>query len=270
MEFKKKPILDKAFNGEWITSEKIKEFGVNSDFEFDFKEDSVDAILNLTNDLYETKRFEGVHRFGYQFKDSIDSKIRSEFIRFLRGLSEKKFYEKDKRIFIEKPLVKLFKKAPIGTIDCVIYPHSKRSDLNTFQLKTISRILKGVIPIPIELIKSEAKKVEFDYENYFRDNSNKFVKEVFKKIAIRSIDEMMERIHNSDYFSIAELKTKYRPYIKNYLEFKDNKINLNNYKKALLVDDIATTGATLDHIVSICKTLNPDIELYIYSILGKE
>jgi hypoxanthine-guanine phosphoribosyltransferase len=218
--------------------------------------------------LYETKKFENVYWFGYKFKDSVDSKTRAEFIRFLRGLSERKFYAEDKRIFVEKPLAELSKKASIRDIDCIIYPHSKRSDLNTFQCKTVSKYFNGE-PISIELIKSEVKRVGFDYKKYFKDNSNKFVNEAFKKVAVKSIDDMMERIHKSDYFSIAELKTKYRHYIKNYLEFKDDTINLNNYKKALIIDDIATTGATLDHIISICKTLNPDIGLYIYSIIGK-
>lgn len=246
----------------------IRIFGINKDFEFDFSKDKIDDLVNLKSEVYESRKFDSVYWFGYKFNENVDSKTRTELIHFIRGLSEKKMREEDKRLFIEKPLVELSKKASVRDIEAVIYPDSPRSDLNVYQGQIVGRYFNKRV-IPIRLIKSATKEVEFDYDRYFEDNYKKFPHAAALKQARLSIDNLMDRIHNSDYFSIAELRTKYRNYIQGYLRFADDTTDLTKYNKVMLIDDIATTGATLDYMIMLCKNLNPEIEIFVYSIIGK-
>jgi hypoxanthine phosphoribosyltransferase len=85
----------------------------------------------------------------------------------------------------------------------------------------------------------------------------------------------MSNIHKSDYFSIARdiKKTKYRPYIKNYYKFKDEKDKelfkrLEN-SNVLIVDDIATSGTTISHLLKTIRSLNDKNNITVFSLLGK-
>jgi len=84
----------------------------------------------------------------------------------------------------------------------------------------------------------------------------------------------MPKIHNLTYFSITDsVKTKYRQYIKNYLNI-DRKAELAiesvQSGKILVVDDINTSGATLTEILRIVRSINSKCEIYIFTLIGKD
>jgi hypothetical protein len=222
--------------------------------------------MYLTSEPYESDKFGNVYIFGYKFNDNAPSNIRTQFLHMLRGIGTLQFDEANKRRFVEKPLVALSKKIPLRDISCAVYPHSKRSDLNRYQIGVVSRYM-DVKLISFEIIKNDVKKITFDYDGFFGKNNYTSKQE----IQVRGvIDDMLNKIHNSDYFSIAEPKTKYRDFFRNYFILPDNIKLLGRYDKVLLIDDIVTSGATLFELIKIIKTINPDISIYIYSIIGRE
>ena len=83
----------------------------------------------------------------------------------------------------------------------------------------------------------------------------------------------MAMIQKGDYFRIGQQKQKYKPYFYDYLLFKDedmNKFCKIFQRKILLLDDINTTGSTIDEMLSYINSLNDTNEIYIFTIIGKE
>ena len=83
----------------------------------------------------------------------------------------------------------------------------------------------------------------------------------------------MPKIHSLDYFSLAEsVKPKYRSYITNYLRFSSedaDKIASLENKTMLIVDDMNTSGSTLDEILRIVGKLNNKCTISIYTLPSK-
>lgn len=112
---------------------------------------------------------------------------------------------------------------------------------------------------------------------------NKYGKEIpcynqrQKQEVLHKIEEMMNDIHNKDYFSIARdfgAKSKYRKFLNNFYKFRNEKEEAefkNLLKpKILLVDDILTSGTTALFLLKIIKMLNPDAEVTVFILIGKE
>lgn len=81
-------------------------------------------------------------------------------------------------------------------------------------------------------------------------------------------------IHSLDYFSLADsVKVKYRRYIKNYLNIDERSkevIKSIQSGKILIVDDINTSGSTLNEIIRIIRKINNQCEIYIFTLICKE
>ena len=92
----------------------------------------------------------------------------------------------------------------------------------------------------------------------------------------QSIQEMLDLIHKKDYFTIAKdvRKAKLRPYITGFLKFaseEDERLCTAIRKQNILVvDDIATSGSTLNEVMRSLRILNEDNKITLFSLLGRK
>ena len=85
--------------------------------------------------------------------------------------------------------------------------------------------------------------------------------------------QLIPKIKGLDYFSLANaVKPKYRKYIKDYLGFV-TQADLERFAKVqgdniLIIDDINTSGATLDEILNVLNKVNHNSNIFIFTLLG--
>lgn len=86
----------------------------------------------------------------------------------------------------------------------------------------------------------------------------------------------MDKIHKKDYFTIAKdvRKSKMRPYITHFLKFRNSEDaelckQIRN-QNVLIVDDIATSGSTLNEVLRAIRILNQDNQIAIFSLIGRK
>ena len=86
---------------------------------------------------------------------------------------------------------------------------------------------------------------------------------------------MIDLIHQKDYFTIAKdvKKSRFRPYIMNFLKFAteaDEQLCRSiRQQNILIVDDVTTSGSTLNEILRTLRILNDDNRITIFSIIGR-
>ena len=129
---------------------------VTNSYNISFQNDSQSDIINLmAPEIYEAEFLGNVYYFGYKFKDSVPSKIRSDFIHWLKGLKETKPTDYQYREIIAKPLRVLDKLIGLKNFSLFVYPVSNRSTLVQKIIETcgmmMQRDLRG---ISAEMIKN--------------------------------------------------------------------------------------------------------------------
>lgn len=262
-----------------ILSEGVSYDKKNNIFTFNFEHDNDTDIIKLENIGYEVEQFERCYYYGYEFSPDVDAKVRKDFIKFIK-FPESFEDRKDLQLFISKAVGYLDSKITLPKYNAIIYPQSM-SELNRNMLSYISRITTTKY-IEIELVKELPSKIEFDYERFELEVLNSYVNDkprytqAQKENVLKTISEMMESIHNSDYFSIARdtKKNRYRQYISNYYKFKDEKTkqiyNTLTNSNVLVIDDIVTNGTTIYHLLNTLRSLNDTNNIVIFSLLGKK
>ena len=99
--------------------------------------------------------------------------------------------------------------------------------------------------------------------------------EAQKEEVKNSISQMLELIHNKDYFTIAKdvKKSRLRPYIMHFLKFakKEDELLCASIRQqnVLVIDDVTTSGSTLNEILRTLRILNEDNEITIFSLIGR-
>ena len=97
-----------------------------------------------------------------------------------------------------------------------------------------------------------------------------------KEEAKKSINDMLDLIHQKDYFTIAKdvKKCRFRPYMMNFLRYATNedkelcsKIRQQN---VLVIDDVTTSGSTLNEVLRTLRILNEDNDIRIFSLIGRK
>lgn len=239
------------------------------DYTYNYPEDIIDIV---PPQLYRSEHGNNVYWFGYRFNDDVSSKDRTAFINYIKGLSDTKIPEHDLERLIELPLAELNETINLYAIDCFVYPGSKRSQLVNKMIHIINRFTsRDMNRLSFELVKSVPTDIEFDWRLFKSDNGDDENRYNMMKEYVDNT--LMPMIHSLDYFSLAHsVKPKYRKYIKNYLSFKDEDIEefagLKG-KNILIVDDINTSGSTIDEILRVIGKINNSCNIYVYTLIGK-
>lgn len=262
-----------------ILHEGVDYDSINDIFSFNFKEDNDTNIIKLAKVGYNVKAFGHCLYYAYEFADNADSDKRSAFIHSIK-FPDGRISEEDKNEFIINAVDSLDKEICLPLFDLLVYPESL-SELNRQMLGYLNRIAQPNV-ISMELVKTLPSKIEFDYERFKLEvldarlpNGRNRYTDKQKEIVLGNIRSIMDAIHKLDYFSIARdvKKTKYRPYIKNYYKFKsenDRKLYESMMNgNILVIDDIATSGTTISHILSSLRCVNNSNKIVIFSLIGK-
>lgn len=216
-------------------------------------------------------RFKGhVYWFGYEFPEEMSSEKRAEFIHYLKWTSERKMPDEKLQNFIEQPLIELDRMINIYSMECLLYPGSERSPLVKRMIETINDFLpREVQRTYYELRKTNPKEIGFDwnmFDSEIEENTNQYY-----QMSSYVKGWLMPKIKELSYFSMAEsVKVKYRRYIKDFLNISESDLEgLKQYngKNILIVDDINTSGATLNEIIRMVRKINPDSKIYIYTLI---
>lgn len=252
----------------------------NKTFQFDFEHDGIDDIVSLTGHGYDVEAFGKCFYYGYEFCDQVDSRVRGEFIHYVK-FSES--IQKDSNLtrFVQKAVNDLNDKINLYNYDLVVIPQSS-SALNQYMLRYLYRFAQPQLHY-MELVKSLPEQIEFDMDAYekqylddkLEDGRPRYTESAKEEVR-RSINEMMDLIHKKDYFTIAKdvRKSRMRPYITNFLKFKSEEdkalCESLHQQNILVVDDVTTSGSTLGEILRALRVLSPDNQITVFSLLGRQ
>lgn len=248
-------------------------------FVFDFEHDGIDDIISLTGQGYQVQAFGKCFYYGYEFSDQVDGGVRSAFIKHVK-FSENLQYNPDLTRFIQRAIDNLNKVVNLYDYDLVVMPESS-SKVNQYMLRYIYRFAQPMLR-EMELVKSLPEKISFDMDGYERqylndvlDNGRPRYTEQQKADVRSSINSMMDLIHKKDYFTIAKdvRKSKMRPYITKFLMFKDESdrelCSRIHHQNVLVIDDITTSGSTLNEVLRALRVINDDNNISIFSLIGR-
>lgn len=249
-------------------------------FIFDFTHDGANDMVSLTGGNYQVEAFGKCFYYGYEFADTVDGSLRGAFIKYVK-FSES--IQKDPNLsqFIQRAINDLNNRINLYDYDLVIMPESS-SKVNQYMLRYIYRFAQPSL-YKMELIKSLPENISFDmaaYEAQYLDdvleNGRPRYTSRQKEEVRKNVQEMMDLIHKKDYFTIAKdvKKSRFRPYMMNFLRFRseDDKELCATVRKqnVLIVDDVTTSGSTLNEILRTLRILNEDNLITIFSLIGRK
>ncbi len=249
-------------------------------FVFDFEHDGKDDIVSLTGDGYQVEAFGRCFYYGYEFSDQVDGSVRSAFIKHVK-FTEDLQNNPDLTHFIKKAIDNLNRRINLYDYNLVVMPESS-SRVNQYMLRYIYRFAQPMLQ-EMELIKSLPSSISFDmaayekqYLNDVLENGRPRYTQAQKDEVKQSIAKMLDLIHQKDYFTIARdvKKSRFRPYMMNFLRFateQDKELCATIRKQNILVmDDVTTSGSTLNEVLRTLRILNDDNEITIFSLLGRK
>ena len=249
-------------------------------FVFDFEHDGVEDIVKLTGNGYQIEAFGKCSYYGYEFSDNVDGNVRSAFIKYMKFPHSLKDNPELTR-FIKKAVDTLHNKINLYNFNLVVMPESS-SKVNEYMLRYIYRFAQPMLR-KIELVKSLPSAISFDMDSYegqylndVLENGRPRYTQAQKEEVKATINNMLDLIHNKDYFTIAKdvKKSRFRPYIMNFLRFAseadEQLCKQIRQQNILIVDDVTTSGSTLNEILRTLRILNEDNNITIFSIIGRQ
>jgi hypothetical protein len=249
-------------------------------FVFDFEHDGKDDIVSLTGNGYQVEAFGKCFYYGYEFSDQVDGAVRTAFIKHVK-FSERLQDNQDLTQFIKKAVDNLNRRINLYDYNLVVMPESS-SQVNQYMLRYIYRFAQPSLH-KMELVKALPSSISFDmdaYEQQYLDdvleNGRPRYTQAQKEEVKQSIRQMIDLIHKKDYFTIAKdvKKSRFRPYIMHFLKFasEDDKELCRQIRSqnVLIVDDVTTSGSTLNEILRTLRILNEDNDIRVFSLIGRK
>ena len=249
-------------------------------FVFDFEHDGAEVIVSLTGSGYQVEAFGKCFYYGYEFSEQIESSIRTAFIKYVK-FTDSLQDTPDLTNFIKKAVDNLHNKINLYNFDLVVMPESS-SKVNQYMLRYIYRFAQPTL-YKMTLVKALPSNISFDMKAYEEQYLNDILEdgrprysEAAKEQAKNSINAMLEMIHQKDYFTIAKdvKKSRLRPYIMNFLKFKSDEdkelCSIIRQQNVLVIDDVTTSGSTLNEVLRTLRILNEDNEITIFSLIGRK
>ena len=249
-------------------------------FVFDFGHDGTEDIVTLTGDGYQVEAFDKCFYYGYEFSDQVDGNVRSVFINYMKFAKDLQD-NPDLTHFIKKAIDNLNRKINLYDYNLVVMPESS-SKVNQYMLRYIYRFAQPTLR-KMELVKALPANISFDMDAYteqylddvLEDGRPRYT-EAQKEEVRQAINKMLDLIHQKDYFTIAKdvKKSRFRPYMMDFLKFAteaDEKLCASiRQQNVLIIDDVTTSGSTLNEILRKLRILNEDNEITIFSLLGRK
>jgi hypothetical protein len=249
-------------------------------FRFDFEHDGAEDIIYLTGNGYQVEAFGKCFHYGYEFTEQVDGAVRSAFIQYLK-FSGALQNNPDLTQFIKKAIDELDKQINLYNYDLVVMPESS-SKVNQYMLRYIYRFAQPSLH-KMELVKALPSSISFDmdaYEKQYLDdvleNGRPRYTQAQKEEVKASINKMIDLIHQKDYFTIAKdvKKSRFRPYMMHFLKFAtpaDKELCASiRQQNILIIDDVTTSGSTLNEILRTLRILNEDNEITVFSLIGRK
>ena len=249
-------------------------------FVFDFEHDGTDDIVSLTGEGYQVEAFGKCFYYGYEFSDQVDGNVRSAFIKHVKFTDDLP-NNPDLTQFIKKAIDQLNRRINLYDYNLVLMPESS-SRVNQYMLRYIYRFAQPLLR-KMELVKSLPASISFDMDAYEQSYLNDVLEngrprytQAQKEEVKQSIGKMLDLIHQKDYFTIARdvRKSRFRPYMMNFLRFaseqdKELCTTIRN-QNILVIDDVTTSGSTLNEILRVLRILNEDNKVSIFSLIGRK
>lgn len=250
------------------------------DLEFNFKHDGSDDIVSLTGKGYQVEAFGKCFYYGYEFAEQVDGAVRGAFIKHVK-FPESIQKNPDLTMFIRKAVDNLSHKINLYDYNLVVMPESS-SKVNQYMLRYIYRFAQPTLR-KMELVKNLPVNISFDmdaFEHQYLDdvleNGRARYTEAQKDEVRHSINQMLDLIHKKDYFTIAKdvKKSRFRPYMMQFLKFAskaDEELCATiRHQNVLVIDDVATSGSTINEILRTLRILNEDNDITIFSLIGRK
>ncbi|MBO4481881.1 MAG: hypothetical protein J5719_04945 [Bacteroidales bacterium] len=249
-------------------------------FVFDFEHDGEEDIVSLTGSGYQVQAFGRCFYYGYEFAEQVEGTVRSAFIKHVK-FSEPIHENPDLSNFIQKAIDSLSRQINLYNYDLVVMPESS-SKVNQYMLRYIYRFAQPTLR-KMELVKALPASISFDmdaFEQQYLDdtleNGRARYTEAQKEEVRQSINQMLDLIHKKDYFTIAKdvKKSRFRPYMMQFLKFAsktDEELCASIRKQnVLVIDDVATSGSTINEVLRTLRILNEDNDIAIFSLIGRK
>ncbi len=249
-------------------------------FVFDFEHDGTEDIVSLTGEGYQVEAFGRCFYYGYEFSDQVDGHVRSAFIKYVK-FADHLQDNPDLTRFIKKAIDQLNLRINLYDYNLVVMPESS-SMVNMYMLRYLYRFAQPMLR-KMELVKSLPSGISFDMDGYEQSYLNDVLEngrprytQTQKDEVKQSIEHMLDLIHSKDYFSIARdvKKSRFRPYMMNFLRFsteEEKELCATIRKQNILVlDDVTTSGSTLNEILRVLRILNDDNEVVVFSLIGRK
>lgn len=206
-------------------------------FVFDFEHDGTADIVSLTGDGYQVEAFGRCFYYGYEFSEQVDGNVRSAFIKHVK-FTEDLQHDPDLTRFIKKAIDQLNHRINLYDYNLVVMPESS-SKVNQYMMRYLYRYAQPSLH-RMELVKALPASISFDMDAYEK----------------QYLDDVLENG-----------RPRYTPAQKEEVKQLCASIRQQN---VLIMDDVTTSGSTLNEILRTLRILNEDNEITVFSLIGRK